>query len=75
MPAPNLARKSSQYVLSICEPAVLKWFHLDTYLGSSIVLTQRRALRRIAHVPADLLEIASACSIPHPHGRPAEFGH
>ena len=33
MSAPNLAREFCQYVLSICEPAVLKWFHLDTYVG------------------------------------------
>jgi hypothetical protein len=75
MSAPNLAREFCQYVLSICEPGVLKWFHLDTYVGSSIVLKSEARDTRIADIPTHLLFVAAAVEISNANCRPAEFSH
>jgi hypothetical protein len=75
MSAPNFAREFCQYVLSICEPAVLKWFHLDTYVGSSIVLKSEARDTRVADEPAALFFKTAAIEVTNTHCSPAEFSH
>src|SRR4051794_11847518 len=73
--APNLARKSCQCVLSIRKSTVLKWFHRDTYLGSSIVLKLTARAPRIADVTANLLNVAAPREVAHAHSCPSELRH